>query len=358
MEQRDPAITVMKALAIVCMVSGHAFTGTQWEWLVGMFHMPLFFFCSGYCFKERYLSDGWCFVRRKMRTLWWPTFLWVGAMVLLHNILIDIGLLQVGSAGPMAVHRYDWTDTARYLLMATLLHSHAPVFAGVWFIKALIVANLMGFVLIRHGRGPRLYIHMVTMLALSIAMTALIHQHIPVIDFAHVPFLSTFFLLAGYAAKRARLFDRIGHLPAYAVGLPCAALLLCGYCWWPSNMLLSITAPACVPYGLSALSGIVLMYLLSRILLRCTAGMRVQAILEYMGNHTYSILMMHALCFKLVSLLLIYVYALPHSHLADFPVIHHMAIHGYALAYTAVGIALPLAIHWGYRQLCHGRCAQ
>ena len=63
MQQRNDTITIMKAFAIICMVAGHSYTGSHIEGFVGLFHMPVFFFCSGYCFKEKYLSDHCCPVK-------------------------------------------------------------------------------------------------------------------------------------------------------------------------------------------------------------------------------------------------------------------------------------------------------
>lgn len=57
MQQKNNTITLMKTLVIICMVAGHSYTGSPIESFVGLFHMPVFFFCSGFCFKEKYLSD-------------------------------------------------------------------------------------------------------------------------------------------------------------------------------------------------------------------------------------------------------------------------------------------------------------
>lgn len=77
MQQRNDTITIMKAFAIICMVAGHSYTGSHIEGFVGLFHMPVFFFCSGYCFKEKYLSDIKSYTKRKILTMWWPTFKWI-----------------------------------------------------------------------------------------------------------------------------------------------------------------------------------------------------------------------------------------------------------------------------------------
>lgn len=53
---RDDGVTIAKAIGILLMVAAHAGAPDVASRFIVMFHMPLFFFMSGYCFKEKYLS--------------------------------------------------------------------------------------------------------------------------------------------------------------------------------------------------------------------------------------------------------------------------------------------------------------
>lgn len=60
MERKNLAVNYCKGLAIVLMVLLHS---SRWiessfigHWIC-LFHMPLFFIMSGFCFKEKYLDD-------------------------------------------------------------------------------------------------------------------------------------------------------------------------------------------------------------------------------------------------------------------------------------------------------------
>lgn len=54
----------------------------------------------------------------------------------------------------------------------------------------------------------------------------------------------------------------------------------------------------------------------------------------------------HFLSFKIVSLLIITIYSLPMTRLADFPVINELAIKGWWILYVIVGVSIPLG--WRY----------
>ncbi len=88
-EGYDYTMCYMKAIGIICVVVGHSLTGSVIEHFVGLFHMPLFFFVSGYLFKEKYVSNLKSFFGRRMKTLWWPTFKWIAIVVLLHNVFFS-----------------------------------------------------------------------------------------------------------------------------------------------------------------------------------------------------------------------------------------------------------------------------
>lgn len=73
---RDNKVTVLKALAILLVVSGHLEFSLLGMFPPYSFQLALFFFISGYLFKEKYLDDVATFVQRRMKTLLLPYFLY------------------------------------------------------------------------------------------------------------------------------------------------------------------------------------------------------------------------------------------------------------------------------------------
>ncbi|MDE5824025.1 MAG: acyltransferase family protein [Lachnospiraceae bacterium] len=62
---------------------------------VYLFHMPLFFFISGYLFKESYLVQPLTFISRRLRTCYMPFVKYYSILFLLfHELLYPLGFSE------------------------------------------------------------------------------------------------------------------------------------------------------------------------------------------------------------------------------------------------------------------------
>ena len=121
-------------------------------------------------------------------------------------------------------------------------------------------------------------------------------------------------------------------------------ILVCiGSIFWPTTML-EYNIVNMLTYFVTAIVGAIICFELSRFLANNYNYMKEKLI--YIGNHTMAILVWHFLCFKLVSLLIIYIYQLPIQRLAEFPVIADYALHGWWLVYMVIGVIIPLGIDY------------
>jgi fucose 4-O-acetylase-like acetyltransferase len=94
-----------------------------------------------------------------------------------------------------------------------------------------------------------------------------------------------------------------------------------------------------LPYTLFATTGIYLTFALSRLIDKY----KVKKIFYYIGQETMIILSLHFLSFKLVTIILIGLYKIPISHLAEYPVLNINNMN-YWYIYSLCGIIIPLAI--------------
>ena len=52
----DQVINWLKAIGIILVVLGHSAFQTPIECFVGLFHISIFYFTAGYCFKDKYID--------------------------------------------------------------------------------------------------------------------------------------------------------------------------------------------------------------------------------------------------------------------------------------------------------------
>lgn len=64
---RNESVSIAKGIAILLMVLAHSgFYSYGCLW-INIFHMPLFFFFSGFCFKEKYLDDSKMYILKRIK---------------------------------------------------------------------------------------------------------------------------------------------------------------------------------------------------------------------------------------------------------------------------------------------------
>lgn len=87
-DMRDRSISITKALGIMLMVLAHTGFSKIGDSIIDIFHMPLFFFTSGYCFNESHLKDWEAFARTKIKRLYLPYVGYSLLFLLLQNIFV------------------------------------------------------------------------------------------------------------------------------------------------------------------------------------------------------------------------------------------------------------------------------
>lgn len=89
-EEFSNKVNLMKALAIMLVVSGHLEFSLLGIFPPYSFQLALFFFISGYLFKEKYLDDIETFLKRRVKSLLLPYFLYnafyLGVTVLIAKL--------------------------------------------------------------------------------------------------------------------------------------------------------------------------------------------------------------------------------------------------------------------------------
>lgn len=335
---RNPVVSMAKGMAIILVVVGHSLPLENWARnYIYMFHVPLFFYVSGYCFKEKYLNDALTFVKRRLRGLWWPFVKYGIPMVLLHNVLCAIHVY-----GPLCdVVPYTLPQMGVAVLKQFAMSGAEPLLGAYWFLNTLFGASLL-FYGCRRLAGSKWAVAI--LLTGSVACLLLVPYtgglRIVFRMFLAGTYMALGHLFAGMESQEDRfmILTRIKR-PIPVILL--AALVAVGE-WMLPHEMTDATLPTLLPCILTALAGIWMLWGVCQWLLAAGSRLmvRLSHVLDFIGNHTLTILTWHFLCFKVVTLLIILLYGLPMDQLEVLPIIEEQAAQGWWMVYALAGVCV------------------
>lgn len=328
---RDESITIAKAIGIILMVVAHAGIPDMFNHFIVMFHMPLFFFVSGYCFKEKYLSTPAVFVLKRIKGLYVPFVKYSLLFLLLHNVFFYFNIYndEFGFRG-QASQLYAISDVGKAAIhIITRMTDNEQLLGGYWFLRELLLASILGYMIIKHVKPLALGggILLVVTIVFSVANIQLPYFHVKA-----VTFLSTFFFVAGHIYKDMKPLDTQWKTIIFFIIVVIGSVTV-------QTSMLRFNAVQVIPYSICALSGTIITINLSRYV--AEKALLIKKILVFIGDNTMMILTWHFLSFKIVSIVLIYCYGLPVKELACFPVIDMNSQWLWAV-YGIIGVGVPL----------------
>lgn len=151
-------INILKALAIVLVVSGHLEFRFFDMFPPYSFQLALFFFISGMLFKEKYLDNAADFIKRRVKSLLLLYFLYSAFYAVVTVILakltgkfwgMDLNLYNFFVTPFLNGHQFDlscpmWFVTQLFITMVTFLFLER-MFRNLSTTKKSIIYTLMGF---------------------------------------------------------------------------------------------------------------------------------------------------------------------------------------------------------------------
>lgn len=153
---RDESVTIAKGLAIILMVMAHARCPQIIQMFINMFHMPLFFFFSGYCFKEYYLDDWRSFFVKRVTGVYVPYVKWGLLFLVLHNVFFYLNLYngEYGFRGNVS-HLYSVREVLiNTLYVSTRLTDAEQLLGGYWFLHTLFFSSFIFYIVIKIFKKP------------------------------------------------------------------------------------------------------------------------------------------------------------------------------------------------------------
>ena len=331
--KRNLAIDLAKAFGIALVVLGHVSGPGEGTGLLNarsfvyQFHVPLFFFLSGYFFKE---EETWkVFITKRIKRLYIPFVLW-------NLIFFAVHILTHLAAG----EGFTLIDTLKHALKIVLGIAITPLGGATWFLITLLQSLILYKALVafipKPERFPDLYI---VLLALSLGILGSLIRLPWNLERALVALP---FVCAGHLARKKVLLERIR--PVFQILLAIigfAVILLCSRFNRPD---IAVHQYGFVPiFWVAAFIGIF------STLLFCSWLSRFEQLtfISEWGQWTLWILIGHFAAFKLVSLFQIE----SASHAWEVLFAHPCNFVGgwWAVAYFFCGFFLPLALSKLYR---------
>ena len=340
------SITYLKAIGIILMVAGHAHIPHIFREILSLFHIPLFFMASGYCFKSIYIKDFKQFSLKRFQGIWWPCAKWTLLFVLLHNFFFHLNIIndEYGLIDKCATY-YSFQDILLHARNAFFLICEEYLLAGYWFLKSLFWGSFLFYFTLRLFYKFQLhYLAMgVFLLLLSTAM-AYQFREFTIFHISSWDFHAAFFIWCGYAYRLAGLkWER--NVKMLLIGSVAVALL--GITFWKGSMT-DISFKRFLPITMSAIILTLTTYGLCNKISETTKShfcvVFIKKTLDFIGRNTLTILTWHFLSFKIVSFAIVKVYGLPPKQLGEFPVIRQFDDSFMWILYLFIGLAIPLCL--------------
>lgn len=368
----DERYDVIKGLAIILMVVGHAGCALGLHDFIYLFHMPVFFIFAGRFIRS---AETWTDVRgffgKKIIRLWWPFVFWSALFVFLHNWLLSVGVYpevaQTTAEGHARILYEHWNaaKVVKSLVeCVTLQGGNFLLVAPLWFLQVLFFATggycLADFLLLKLSMPASVRKAVLLAGALAVlAVTRCLHigKLIILESYLGGPVIASAVALVAVGACLKDVDARLGRLcrpRQVAVTLACLALLavLSGV----GTLELYANVYPSVPFMLVA-------SVAGWILLLLVAGFAFpgRSAVAYVGRHTLPILILHVVVFRIVNFAVVTVAGEPAWHMGVNIVVREGL--WWCLLYSALGVAVPLAAHWVYRSTVgrivnrRGKCA-
>lgn len=354
---RETKFSILKAIAIICVVLSHAGISGWLFNFVFIFHVPIFFICAGYFFNTKYLTDERTYIVHRFKGLYLPFVRWSLFFLLIHNVLFPLGILSetYGNAGGGVTHPYTWQQFSQHAwsIVSNMSGYDQFLCGAFWFFRALLLASigfLLMFKLLNRSAQLRDYKHtawgvlFITLLLITWKTTT--HLNLTgVAQGGYRELMGMAFMTAGFLLKQYEVCDKLNWKTALTSG----TILLLASCFFPSSMVWNPNFTQFISLPLPAIVAFVMFTYISAWIDR-HPGL-IKRTFAYIGEHTLYIFAFHLVAFKVVSALKVWFYDLPWEAVGGHPVVITPANNWiWVILYLAAGVILPLFWLKSYRK--------
>jgi len=278
---------IVKGIGIILVVVGHfCWDLTQFIYL---FHLPLFFFVSGYLYNEdKYGDNPYLNVAARLKSSWMKYVFIFWVLIWTHNLWIDLKIAWVYPG------TYGIADIAREMVEALFGQGGESFGITLWFVPVSVIATcLLGFVVsfsrkvesVLQKKNVKYLVQFVILLCCTLLGYYLEKQKVALPAESQVSLVIMPFLWVGYLLRNAKIDIKAYLNPIVAV--------VCGVIVWlvsleyRMDLAMKWVYPA---MHIVALLGIYMCLCLAKILQNVS---KVKDILVLYGKETFGIMFIH-----------------------------------------------------------------
>jgi len=322
---------IAKALAIILIVVGHA--QSPFTNFIYLFHVPLFFFVSGYFYKTKYALHPLLFVKRKIIKLYIPFLIYELIFLMLHNYFITIGIY----GSNYNVHYYNNNDFIYYFINTITFGNSEQLLEVMWFVTSLFTVHTLfvntNFLILKINRFNREIIRFIIIFTYFIIGLTLSSLNISLMRQIDTSLVAIFIYYLGYLYK---VYEKKIPFNIYFFTLSLLTLIIGSYSPKIDMLFNHYNNP--FMFVFNSICGIYFIIYISKQFLNKNIK-----IFTSLGKKTLIVMALHFLAFKIINIIQIYVYNYDISRLAEFPIISGK--NGWWIAYSFIGISIPLIIY-------------
>ncbi|MBO7609834.1 MAG: acyltransferase family protein [Muribaculaceae bacterium] len=320
----------------VSVIKGIAILGILWEHatlflnipvlnrIVSMPMLPLFIIVSGYCFNDYYYDHRLTFVKKRIKSLYWPFVKWGVIFVLLHNLFCYIGFY------PANMGLYTWRDMLATISHILVMHTTELLAGANWFLAELFFGTMLFIAFVPWiKRYPLIGVIIFALVAVVMNLTGF---HFRLRD---VSLMCASYYTLGFWVRGRKLEHRL------SVMVLLLALFVFGTLVVPGTFQ-NIIPKWIIPHYITVLAGSWLIAVIAWHIV--TRGGWLSRILVYIGDRTLIILVLHFTAMQCVSWAISNSMELTNEYIIGSPIINGLI--WACPIYFLAGVVLPLAVDY------------
>lgn len=349
-KQRIVELDIIKFLCIVFVLMSHL--SIKLPNYIESFYVSLFFIVSGITYSKKYSANFKLFleyVKRKIRLLYIPYIFINTILIIFHNIFIEIGLYSTTKVGDainsnIVENYYSIKNILIQFIKTLFFQGDEQLLGGAWFPRTLFWVSLLYCLfdcLVRKIFKKESIVLQTLLSVLMLSVGFILGKNN--IDFHGYSRIFTCYGLyhLGALIKNSKLWEIQDDKKCSLLFVTSLiVLLVIDYFVSPYISLNANKYNDPLSLIVYAFLGFINFYELSHFIKKAN----IKPIL-IIGQSTLYILLLHLVCFKMVSYLEMQIYDLPVEALTYYPVLNGNA--NWKILYIVAGIAIPTIIKIG-----------